>query len=132
MREFERVEVRALHVLDQGQLESLAVIDIGHHHGNRRKPRETRGPPALLAADELVAVARFAESYTAQKSSARLERPPTLDAYLAYHATNHLLQAINIAGLDRRTLRRTLAKLDGVVLAELKRRRWEPLTLPDR
>ncbi len=77
------------------------------------------------------AVARFADKYTAQSSPARSRRPPTSDAYLAYHGTSHLLQAINIAGPDREAVRQTLSGMGEAKLAVLKSGRWEPLTLPE-
>ncbi len=49
---------------------------------------------------------RFAEDY-----AARFNRPPSPDALGLFEAVNHLLEAINIAGLDREAIRRTLDKM---------------------
>ncbi|MGB2984346.1 MAG: ABC transporter substrate-binding protein [Phycisphaerae bacterium] len=78
------------------------------------------------------ALARFAERYTAQSSSARMQRPPTVDAYLTYHAAKHLLLAINMAGLDREAIRQVLTKMGDITVAKLKKGVWEQVALPDR
>jgi len=78
------------------------------------------------------ALDRFVEIYTEQNSPTGLQRPPTLDAYLTYHATSHLLQAINVAGLDRDAVRRALVKMGDTRLATLNKGHWEPVVLPPR
>ena len=35
MRELDRVQVAALHVLDQRELEAVAIVDVGDHGGDR-------------------------------------------------------------------------------------------------
>ncbi len=78
------------------------------------------------------ALARFAKRYTAQYSSPRMKREPTIDAYLAYHATCHLLQAVDLAGPNRDAVRRMLVKMGDARLAVLKHGQWETVTLPHR
>ena len=51
---FERIEILALEVLDQGHLEHVAVRGIAHDHRHLRQLQLGRGPPAALAGDELV------------------------------------------------------------------------------
>ena len=50
----EGVEVGALEVLDQGQLEGLGRRDVTDHGRDLVQARELRGPPAALAGDESV------------------------------------------------------------------------------
>ncbi len=80
MCEFDRIEIRALYVFDQCDLEPIAVIDIGHHSRNRRKLREARSPPALLTADQLIAVAGFGHDHGLQHAVAgyRLRHLPEM------------------------------------------------------
>jgi poly(hydroxyalkanoate) granule-associated protein len=56
-RELDRVEIAALHVLDQRDLEAIVRIDLGDHGRDRVESRALRGAPAPLADDELVAIA---------------------------------------------------------------------------
>lgn len=79
---------------------------------------------------DLKALSRFAKRYAEQNSPAGLRRPPTLGAYLTYHATGHILQAINAGGVDRHAIRRALVRMADTGLAILRRGRWEPLVLP--
>ena len=55
-RELDRVEIVALHVLDERELEAVARRDVGDDGGNRGATGGLRGAPAALADDELVAV----------------------------------------------------------------------------
>jgi hypothetical protein len=56
--ELDRVQVAALDVLDEGDLEAIAGIDLEHDGGDRVQARAARRPPASLAHDQLVAIAR--------------------------------------------------------------------------
>jgi hypothetical protein len=52
---FDRVEVGALEVLDQRELEQLAVVlDLPDHDGDDREPGALRGPPPSLPGDDRV------------------------------------------------------------------------------
>ena len=68
------------------------------------------------------------------ESSAYLRNPglrsqtPSREAFASFSAAKHLLEAINIAGRDRRAIQRTLADLRDTVLASLKDGSWELLT----
>ena len=57
VRELDRVQVAALHVLDQRELEAVAIVDVGDHGGDRGETGRARGAPASLADEQLVAVA---------------------------------------------------------------------------
>jgi ABC-type branched-subunit amino acid transport system substrate-binding protein len=69
-------------------------------------------PGAVIAAWPLAsrwnrrAAGRFSEDYTE-----RFHRRPALHAYPLYEAARHLLEAINIAGLNREAIRETLRKM---------------------
>ncbi len=99
-----------------------------------------KNPGTVLAAypnraDRDRDAARFQQRFTK-----RFKRPPSPDAYLSYLAGRHLLLAINIAGLDRAAVRRTLERMGRdthpehaclessvpveTMLAHLKARRW--------
>ena len=51
------VEVGALHVLDDGELEHLAVGELAHDDRHRVQPGHLRRAPAALAGDDLVVLA---------------------------------------------------------------------------
>ena len=51
-----RVQVGALDVLDDGDLQDLGVVEVAHDRGNLVQLRALRGPPPTLAGDDLVAV----------------------------------------------------------------------------
>ena len=55
--DLERVQIFALHVLDERELERLLGGDILHHHQELVKPGSLRRAPAAFAGDDLVAVA---------------------------------------------------------------------------
>ena len=55
-RGLERVEVLALQVLDEGQLELLAIRELANDGGDVLQPRDARRPGAPLPGDELVAL----------------------------------------------------------------------------
>ncbi len=54
-RLFDGVEVGALHVLDDGELEDLLVVELAHDDRHRVQPGLLRRAPAALAGDDLVA-----------------------------------------------------------------------------
>ena len=56
-RLLDRVEVRALHVLDEGELGSLLVAEIAHDDRHRVQAGLLGRPPAALAGDDLEAAA---------------------------------------------------------------------------
>ncbi len=88
----------------------------------------------------------FAGKYAEQNVAGGVERPPGLDAYAAYDATLHLLDAINRAGLDREAIRQTLTAMShsadgekhfteshrpgGSMFARLQGGRWTFHSLP--
>jgi hypothetical protein len=53
-RLFHRVQVAALDVLDERELQHLLVFDFADDDGHAGQARELRGAPAALAGDELV------------------------------------------------------------------------------
>jgi ABC-type branched-subunit amino acid transport system substrate-binding protein len=77
-------------------------------------------------------LARFVKRYTAQSSSRGAKRGPGIDAYVAYHATCHLLEAVDLAGSDRNAIRAMLAELGKSRLAVLKDGRWQVVAPSDR
>ena len=58
LRLFHRVEVFALHVLDDRDLERVAVADIDRHDRHLVQAGELRGAPAPFAGDDLEAILR--------------------------------------------------------------------------
>ena len=59
-RLFERIEIGALHVLDDGKLERLAIADFEQQHRHIVQARALRRAPASLAGDDLVLIHRAA------------------------------------------------------------------------
>ena len=57
---FERVEIGALHVLDDRELERLAVVDLEQHDRHVVQAGALRRAPAPLAGDDLVLIDRAA------------------------------------------------------------------------
>ena len=57
---FERVEIGALHVLDDGELERFAIVDLEHDDRHVMQTGALRGAPAPFAGDDLVVVRRAA------------------------------------------------------------------------
>ena len=55
---FQRIEIAALHVLDDGELERLAVGRFERHDRNVVQAGALRRPPAPLAGDDLVGILR--------------------------------------------------------------------------
>src|ERR1700722_16010464 len=53
---FERIEVRALHVFDDGDLERFAVARLDDCDRDLVQPCPLRGPPAALAGDYFVRI----------------------------------------------------------------------------
>ena len=53
----------------------------------------------------------FAKEYAERNYVGTTKRPPGPDAYFAYDATRHLLEAINVAGPNREAIRRTLTAM---------------------
>ena len=72
------------------------------------------------------AAARFAESY-----EALFKQRPKPEAVHSYDAARHLLRAINIAGLEREALRRTLQDLSTALVARLEDGCWRFYGAPD-
>src|SRR4029077_15333973 len=60
LRLFERVEVGALHVLDDGDFERLAIADLDEEHRHVVQARALRRAPAPFAGDDLVLIDRAA------------------------------------------------------------------------
>lgn len=78
--------------------------------------------------DSAEAVAEeFAKQPAKRPSAMRKPRLP-VEAHSSFDAASHLLEAINIAGLDRRAIRRTLRDMDEAALARLVDGRWETFT----
>lgn len=95
-----------------------------------RSPGLTLAPEPCPHRRDRDAMAHFVERYKVQTSSARLERLPDVEAHRAYHATRHLLQAINLGGLDRHAVRRTLQRMSVARVARLEGREWRSIALP--
>ena len=57
----DRAEIRALEVLDEGDLELVAIGELADHRGNALEPGQLAGPEAPLTGDELVAVERLGD-----------------------------------------------------------------------
>ena len=55
-RFLDRVEIGALHILDDGELQGLAVVELMDDDGNFGEMRELRRPPAPLAGHDLIGV----------------------------------------------------------------------------
>ena len=72
-RLLDRVEVRALDVLDERDLELVAVRELADERGDVVEARQAGGPHAALAGDELVAVERLGDEH-------RLEHAVLADA----------------------------------------------------
>ena len=53
---FERVEVRPLHVFDDGDLERFAVASLDDNDRDLVQPCPLRGPPAALAGDDFIGI----------------------------------------------------------------------------
>ncbi|MHC4608920.1 MAG: ABC transporter substrate-binding protein [Planctomycetota bacterium] len=66
------------------------------------------------------AAARFAESY-----AARLGRPPKPAALRCYDAARHLLQATDLAGLQREAIGRALREMSSAFMVRLDAGRWQ-------
>ena len=54
MRLFDGVEIDALNVLDDRELEDLAVVELADDRRNDVQARQLRGPPATLAGNDLI------------------------------------------------------------------------------
>lgn len=90
----------------------------------------------------------FTRNFTRRNGTAGVDQPPDRNAYLSLDATNHLLEAVNLAGAERRAVRHTLAAMAGsahgeehfershapgaVGYARLHEGRWQLHRLPDR
>jgi branched-chain amino acid transport system substrate-binding protein len=89
------------------------------------------GPVVALggcsAAEDEEEAARFAESY-----EARFKRRPRPEAFRSYDAARHLLQAINLAGLERDAIRRTLRDMSTAFMVRLDEGRWQYSSSPTR
>jgi hypothetical protein len=99
--------------------------------------------PRLEASRDDPAAARFAEDYMA-----RYKQPPSADAFSLFEAVNHLMEAIETAGLDREAIRHALREMahdpdgerhreewphgpDEIVLGRLEGGGWDFCTLSD-
>jgi branched-chain amino acid transport system substrate-binding protein len=71
------------------------------------------------------AAARFAEAYTRQHPRLPANGRPPPEAYFSYDAARHLMEAINLAGLDREAIREALIEMDDAVLARLEDGEWK-------
>src|ERR1700729_2137009 len=72
---FERIEVRALHILDDGDLERFAVPRLNDDDGNLMETRPLRRSPAALASDDFVSVGDARDG----ANDNRLDDPALLD-----------------------------------------------------
>ncbi len=77
-------------------------------------------------------LARFTEKYLAQNTEAQARGAPSPEAYLTFHATSHLLHAVNLAGPDRDAIRAMLVKLRDVWLGVLEDGQWRLFSVPVR
>ena len=72
VRFLDRVEVAALDILQQGDFESLGIVEIANDDRYLVEPSALRRPPAPLAGDDLVAMA-------VRPDDDRLDQPALLD-----------------------------------------------------
>src|SRR5207253_4097002 len=98
LRLLDRVEVLALDVLDQRDLERLVVGDLANHHGQLTQPRLLRRPPSALAGDEHVPVAVPSDDQGQQHSLAADGLRQLLDMPLVEMASR--LRAVRTDLLD--------------------------------
>ena len=53
---FERIEIRALDVFDNGQLERGSIVNITNNYRDLNQTRQLRGAPAAFAGNDLIAI----------------------------------------------------------------------------
>ncbi|MEE9295167.1 MAG: ABC transporter substrate-binding protein [Phycisphaerae bacterium] len=101
--------------------------------GARRRHKGTKGNPqsAIRNPQSGSSIARFMESYMAQNPAERSQQSPGREAFSSFNAANLLLEAINIAGLDRREIQRTLARMSDALFAHLQEGTWKFYTQQD-
>ena len=75
---------------------------------------------------------RFEEKYLSQNTSARRRGNLPSNAYLSFDATEHLIHAIGLAGLNPYTLQKTLRAMGKPAVARRVDGKWHRVALPVR
>lgn len=83
--------------------------------------------PALRATS--AGLPEFEEEYANRNVVGRVKVPPKPAAYRSFLATDHLLEAVNVAGPDREAVRETLDAMRGGATGELHYERLHPTTI---
>jgi hypothetical protein len=81
-------------------------------------------PPAMS-----VRLPAFEEEYANRNVVGAVKTPPKPAAYRSFLATDHLLEAVNVAGADREAVRQTLEAMRGSATGELHHERLHPTTV---
>jgi ABC-type branched-subunit amino acid transport system substrate-binding protein len=71
------------------------------------------------------AAAEFIESYERQRSSVVAKRRVSAEARFTFEATNHLLEAIKVAGRDHQAIRQVLSTMSDAAVARLENGEWK-------
>jgi hypothetical protein len=71
-RLFERIEILALNILDQGDRQCRIVLNVAHHHRDFLEAGNLRRSPAPLASDDFVGVVN-------RTNQDRLQHPLSFD-----------------------------------------------------
>ena len=103
---FERVEVGALHVLDDGDLERFAVAGLDDEDRDLVQPGPLRRPPAALAGDDLVGVRDAGDG----ADDNRLDDAALLDRGREFFELGVVEQLSRVARIGPQELDRRLAR----------------------
>src|SRR5581483_4584821 len=122
------IEVRALYVLDEGELGCLLVAEVAHDCGHVVQRRPLRGPPAPLAGDDLVAT-----SLAVRQRDNGLQEPPAADGLdelgeLALVEGLAGVAAARMQLVDRHQALLAMGRQPGPGLRRLADQRGEPAT----
>ena len=119
--------LRVVGHVEQLQCTALFVQDelmlIGTDHGQV----VALSGPALSATS--AGLPGFEEEYAERNVVGRVKTPPNPAAYRSFLATDHLLEAVNVAGADREAVRETLEAMQGSATGELHYERMYPTTV---
>ncbi len=103
---FERVQIRPLHVLDNGDLERLAVASLDDKDRNLVQSRPLGGPPAALAGDDFIGVGDAGNG----ADDHRLDDPALLDRGGEFFELGIVESLSRIAGIGTQEFDRRLAR----------------------